>query len=171
MGGCNDKLYGILCDKIGKPEWKTDARFVTNALRVKNRDTLDRIIEDVLKTKTTKEWLDIFEGSGMPYAAVNDIQGTLNHEHGMLHIVADGTGNPGILTETAVLARNMIEKVDHPACGPMKLVNHPVKYSRAEPKIRSPPPMLGEHTNEVLRTLLDFSEEEIQGLKDQKTIA
>ena len=83
VGGCNDKLYGILCDKIGKPEWKADPRFVTNALRVKNRDTLDRIIEDVLKTKTTKEWLDVFEGSGMPYAAVNDIQGTLNHEHGM----------------------------------------------------------------------------------------
>jgi succinate--hydroxymethylglutarate CoA-transferase len=88
VGGCNDKLYGILCDKIGKPEWKTDPRFVTNALRVKNRDTLDRIIEDELKTKTTKEWLDIFEGSGMPYAAVNDIQGTLNHEHGT-HIQQD----------------------------------------------------------------------------------
>jgi succinate--hydroxymethylglutarate CoA-transferase len=84
VGGCNDKLYGILCDKIGKPEWKTDARFITNALRVKNRDTLDRIIEDELKTKTTKKWLEIFEGSGMPYAAVNDIQGTINHEHGTL---------------------------------------------------------------------------------------
>ena len=83
VGGCNDKLYGILCDKIGKPDWKTDARFVTNALRVKNRDTLDRIIEDELKTKSTQEWLEIFEGSGMPYAAVNDIQQTLNHEHGM----------------------------------------------------------------------------------------
>jgi succinate--hydroxymethylglutarate CoA-transferase len=82
VGGCNDKLYGILCDKIGKQEWRTDSRFITNALRVQNRDTLDRIVEDRLKTKTTQEWLDIFEGSGMPYAAVNDIQGTLNHEHG-----------------------------------------------------------------------------------------
>jgi succinate--hydroxymethylglutarate CoA-transferase len=93
VGGCNDKLYGILCDKIGKPEWKTDARFVTNALRVKNRDTLDRIIEDELKTKTTKEWLEIFEGSGMPYAAVNDIQGTINHEHGMLQATSRNTSH------------------------------------------------------------------------------
>ena len=72
---------------------------------------------------------------------------------------------------TTVLARNMIEEVDHPSVGPIKLVNHPVKYSRAEPKIRTPPPMLGEHTNEVLKELLDLNEDDIQDLKAQKTIA
>lgn len=188
VGGCNDKLYGILCDKIGKPEWKTDARFVTNALRVKNRDTLDRIIEDQLKTKSTKEWLDVFEGSGMPYAAVNDIQGTLNHEHGMcIHACADLLLKERICgmffldsvfwktcsnTKTSiVLARNMIEQVDHPACGPLKLINHPVKYSRVEPKIRSPPPLLGQHTDEVLRELLGFDEDKIGELRTGKTVA
>lgn len=65
----------------------------------------------------------------------------------------------------------MIEEIDHPSCGPIKLVNHPVKYSRVEPKIRTPPPMLGEHTIEVLRELLDYSEDDIQHLKGQKTIA
>lgn len=87
----------------------------------------------------------------MPYAAVNDIQGTINHEH--------------------VLARNMIEEVDHPACGKVKLVNHPVKYSRIEPKIRSPPPLLGQHTDEVLRELLDFGEDDISELRNSKTVA
>jgi succinate--hydroxymethylglutarate CoA-transferase len=65
----------------------------------------------------------------------------------------------------------MIENVEHPACGPLKLVNHPVKYSRAEPKIRSPPPLLGQHTDEVLRELLDFNDDEIQDLKAKKTVA
>ena len=65
----------------------------------------------------------------------------------------------------------MIEEVNHPACGPMKLVNHPVKYSRAEPKIRSPPPMLGEHTEDVLSNILGLNTTEIKELKEKKTIA
>lgn len=105
----------------------------------------------------------------MPYAAVNDIQGTINHEHGE-HALFAPTYFPHSQNEL-VLARNMIEQVDHPACGPLKLVNHPVKYSRAEPKIRSPPPLLGQHTDEVLKELLELSDEEISDLKEKKTIA
>lgn len=77
----------MLCDRLGFPEWKTDARFVTNSDRVQHRADIDGMIENTTQQKTTKEWLDIFEGSGMPYAAVNDIQGTLNHEHGMLRSI------------------------------------------------------------------------------------
>lgn len=75
-------MYGVLCDKIEKPEWKFDERFKTNALRVKNRDLLEELIENETRQKSTKEWLDVLEGCGMPYAAINDIQATLNHEHG-----------------------------------------------------------------------------------------
>ena len=64
------------------PEWKTDPRFVTNSDRVKHREEIDGLIQQRVKQKTTQEWLEILEGSGMPYAAVNDIQGTLNHAHG-----------------------------------------------------------------------------------------
>ena len=82
FGGGNDRLFGVLCDRLGHPEWKTDPRFVTNSDRVKHRGEIDGLIEEKVKQKTTQEWLDILEGSGMPYAAVNDIQGTLNHSHG-----------------------------------------------------------------------------------------
>ena len=77
-----DRLYGVLCERIGKPDWSKDERFVSNALRVRNRDLLESLIEGITKTKTTQQWLEIFEGSGMPYAAINDIAGTMAHEHG-----------------------------------------------------------------------------------------
>lgn len=84
LGGGNDRLFGVLCDKLGKPEWKADERFFANSVRVKNRVTLEALIEAETRTKTTAEWLEVLDKSGMPYAAVNDIQGTLNHEHGTL---------------------------------------------------------------------------------------
>jgi succinate--hydroxymethylglutarate CoA-transferase len=82
LGGGNDRLFGVMCMKLGRPEWVTDERFVTNNVRVKNRVQLEDLVEEITKTKTTQEWLEVFEGSGMPYAAINDIQTTLNHEHG-----------------------------------------------------------------------------------------
>lgn len=82
FGGANDRLFGILAKGLGKPEWATDPRFSTNSSRVENRDVLERWIEDTTRTKTTQEWLEIFDGSGLPYAKVNDLMDTLNHSHG-----------------------------------------------------------------------------------------
>jgi len=83
IGGGNDRLFGVLCQRLGKPEWITDERFVTNAERVAHRDQLEELIENITVTKTTQDWLDVLEGSGLPYAAINDVQGTLQHEHSM----------------------------------------------------------------------------------------
>lgn len=62
-------------------------------------------------------------------------------------------------------------EVDHPACGPIKLVNTPIKYSHAKPGVRTPPPTLGQHTDEVLRDLLQYSDEEIASLKRDGVIS
>ena len=83
LGGGNDRLFGVLCEKLQRPEWKEDPKFITNAKRVENRELLEELITTVTKKRTTGEWLVVFEGSGMPYAAVNDIAGTMRHEHGM----------------------------------------------------------------------------------------
>jgi succinate--hydroxymethylglutarate CoA-transferase len=151
LGGGNDRLFGIICDKLGKPEWKADERFVTNDRRVQNRDELETMIEAITKTKSTKQWLEILEGSGMPYAAINDVKDTLDHEH--------------------VRARGMVSEVEHATCGPIKLVSPPVKYSESKTEIRTAPPTLGEHTEAVLTEVLGWKADEVQRLRDQGVVA
>ena len=151
LGGGNDRLFGIICDKLDKPEWKSDERFVTNDVRVQNRQILEDMIEELTQTKTTKEWLDLLEGSGMPYAAINDVKDTLEHEH--------------------VQARGMVTEVDHRACGKMKLVNHPVKYSESAAGVRMPPPTLGQHTDQVLTDVLGMEVSEIEKLRQAGVVA
>lgn len=167
IGGGNDRLFGVMCDKLGKSEWKQDPKFVTNAQRVANRDLLEELITTITKTKTTQEWLEVFEGSGMPYAAVNDIAGTMRHEHGKSSSLSFPTT---MLTTLAVLARDMVKEVDHPACGPIKLVNTPVKFSESTPGIRTPPPTLGQHTSEVLLQL-GYSEAEVEEFKTKGVVS
>ncbi|KAJ9138482.1 CAIB/BAIF family enzyme [Pleurostoma richardsiae] len=150
FGGGNDRLFGILCDGLGRPEWKDDPKFRVNSQRVANRDELEAEIEKISTQKTTQEWLDVFEGKGMPYAAVNDVQGTLNHEH--------------------TLARNMVIEVEHGECGPIKLLNTPVKYSETQPRARTPPPTLGQHTDEVLREQLELDDNQIKDLRERGVI-
>lgn len=132
------------------PQWKDDAKFKTNADRVANRVELEDKIEAISQQKTTQEWLAVFEGKGMPYAAVNDVQDTLSLEH--------------------TKARNMVVEVDHAGCGPIKLVNSPVKFSETQPGVRTPPPILGQHTNELLSEHLGMSDADIAALKEQGVI-
>ncbi len=82
LGGGNDRLFGVLCDKLGKTEWVKDGNYSTNSARVKNRVALEALIETETMKKSTAEWLKVLDESGMPYAAINDIQATLKHEHG-----------------------------------------------------------------------------------------
>ncbi|KAK9446548.1 CoA-transferase [Limtongia smithiae] len=150
VGGGNDRLFTILCQGLGKPEWATDERFSSNSARVANRDILEKWIEELTVQKTTEEWLHIFDGKGLPYAKVNDLLDTVTHPH--------------------VLARNMIKDIDHPSCGPMKLINTPVKYSYSTPGIRTPPPTLGQHTDEILGGVLGLGDEEIKTLRDEGVV-
>lgn len=69
-----------------------------------------------------------------------------------------------MITKT-VQARGMVQEIEHPTCGPIKLINTPVKYSFSTPGIRTPPPTLGEHTDEVLREVMGLSEAEIEELR------
>lgn len=82
------------------------------------------------------------------------------------------TGKHDELIESlTVLVRDMVKEIEHPTCGPMKLVNTPVKYSYSEPSIRTPPPLLGQHTDEILRDILSMDASEIEGLKAEGVVA
>lgn len=70
-----------------------------------------------------------------------------------------------------MLARDMVKEVEHPTCGPMKLVNTPVKYSYSKPSIRTPPPLLGQHTDEVLRDIVGMDDNTIKSLKIEGVVA
>jgi len=169
LGGGNDRLFGIMCGKLGKPEWSNDSRFITNADRVAHRDEMEDLIEGVTGTKTTQEWLDIFEGSGMPYAAINDVKSTLEHENSKAPnsvLIAFRKADM-----RAARARGMITEVDHPSCGPVKLLSPPVKFSESKPSIRTAPPTSGQHTQEVLSEMLGMSDSDIEALKKDGVVA
>jgi succinate---hydroxymethylglutarate CoA-transferase len=150
FGAGNDRLFRSLCQGLGHPEWVTASQYATNALRVQHRDALEAAIEAVTVKKTTAEWLAVFTGSGLPYAAVNDVLDTLNHAQ--------------------VRARDMVVQVQHPFCGTISLLNPPVKYSACRPRVRTPPPLLGEHTHEILRDVVGLSEVEIERLREEGAV-
>lgn len=167
VGGANDRLFGILCERLGRPEWKADPRFESNNERVRNRAALEGLIEGVTAQRTTREWQERFEGSGLPFAVVNDVQDTMNHEHGRWCVDLRMKG----LLICTVRARGMVQTIDHPSCGPIKVISPPVKYSKADPSIRRPPPLLGQHTDEILRDVVGLSEARIQELRDKGVVA
>lgn len=149
FGGGNDRLFRIMCDGLGKPEWKEAPAYLTNAARVANRVELEQKIEAITVEKTTDEWLHVFEGTGMPYAPINDVKTALEHSH--------------------TKARNMVVEVQHDSCGQMSLVNTPIKMSGCAPGVRTPPPSLGQHTDQVLEDL-GLSKDDVASLRQEKIV-
>ncbi|RFU26559.1 hypothetical protein B7463_g9776, partial [Scytalidium lignicola] len=135
IGATNDRQFAALTELLGNPNLSKDERFKDNASRVKNRTELRDELDGYFKNKTTKEWLMEFEGTGMPYAPINNIEGVMNHPQ--------------------ILAREMISsfKFDAAIDGLVKVVGIPIKFSDTPGFIRHKPPMLGEHTDSVLKEL------------------
>ncbi|KAJ2394266.1 hypothetical protein GGI23_004754 [Coemansia sp. RSA 2559] len=142
IGAGNNIQFAALCRRIGQPELATHALFCTNAARVANRDKLVAIISGVLAEKSTEETLAFLEGSGLPFGPVNNIRQTFDHPQ--------------------LKARNVVRQINHPFAGNIKLVGPAVEYSHSTVGIRLPPPMLGQHTEQVLRSVLEYSDAQIE---------
>ncbi len=121
------------CAAIGLPELATEDRFASNADRVRSRDALRAILERRIAERSTDAWLAVLVAAEVPSGAVRDIG--------------------QVLSDPQVLAREMVATVDHPTIGPLPLTGLPFKLSRTPGSIRRPPPLLGEHTDDVLAEL------------------
>ncbi|RJG06843.1 CoA transferase [Noviherbaspirillum cavernae] len=146
----NDGQYRRFVETGGRPELATDDRFATNPMRVRHRDTLVPLLAEMVKTKSRQEWIDALEMAGVPCGPINNLD--------------DVFENP------QVEARGLRIDLPHPHGGTVKLVGSPMKMSVTPPQYEMPPPLLGEHTAEVLREVLGKSEEEIAVLTGKRII-
>ena len=141
----NDNLYRKFCEAAGCPELATDARFVSNGKRVANRAEMTRLIQEIFRKKTTAEWLALLESAGVPNGPINDIA--------------------QVFEEPQVRARGVKIELDHAAAGKLPLVASPMRFSGTPLEYRLAPPLLGEHTDQVLKEFLKLNEAEIAKLR------
>ena len=141
----NDNLYNKFCQAAGCPELARDPRFATNGKRVENRAELTRLLAEVFKKRSTREWLELLEAAGVPNGPINDIA--------------------QVFEEPQVKARGVRIELDHAVAGKLPMVASPMRFSGTPIEYRRGPPVLGEHTVEVLRGLLGKSEAEMARLR------
>jgi crotonobetainyl-CoA:carnitine CoA-transferase CaiB-like acyl-CoA transferase len=141
----SEKLWKVVCPVIGRPDLADDPRYRTNAARAKNRDTLIPTLREVFLTRTYEEWETVLLAAGIPMGAINTIAEVVDHPQ--------------------VAARGALVEMDHPRAGKVRMVGAPVRLSETPGSVRTPSPMLGEHTDEVLRDLLGLGADEIAGLR------
>jgi formyl-CoA transferase len=146
----NDSQFRRFCDILGRPDLAGDPRFATNAGRVEHRSELLPVLSSLIAHRPAAEWLAQLEAAEIPCGAVNTVDRAL--------------------ADRQTAARGLVTEVSHPTIGPLKMIGSPLKLKHAESAPLRPPPLLGEHTDEVLRDLLGLLPEAIQKLRDDGVV-
>jgi crotonobetainyl-CoA:carnitine CoA-transferase CaiB-like acyl-CoA transferase len=146
----NDGQYQRLCEAAGIPDAATEPRFATNALRIANRAECTAILAEALKKKTTAEWITLLETVGVPCGPINRLD--------------------DVYADPQIQHRGLKIDVPHPKAGSVPLVANPIKFSRTPISYNMPPPLMGEHVEDVLRSVLGKSDAEIAALRDKKIL-
>ena len=150
LGVANEKQWSQLCDVLERSDLKTDSRFAANRDRVTNRDELGAELNRIFSKRDVDDWLEDLVRAGLPCGRINSI--------------------PEVFAHPQANARAMTLESDHPTAGTVRLPGFPYKFSQTPADILRPPPLLGEHTEEVLTTLLDYSPEDVASLRDKKAV-
>jgi len=151
IGTGSDKQFVEFCRKIEKEDLAKNPKFLTNKDRVENREELIGILSKILKTQTNTEWAKKFDNTSFPNGPVNNIHAAFNDPH--------------------VKHTGLVKTLEHKQAGKIKVVGPPVRYSEGGNEVRSAPPVLGQHTDEVLRDLLGYSDGKINELRKDKIVA
>lgn len=148
VGAGNDRLWEKLCGLIERTELITDARFNSNLNRTQNVRELKVILDAVFKAKTIDEWMALLEEAGVPCAPINTVDKVIN--------------------DPQIKARDMIVELDHPVAGHMKVPGVPIKLSATPGSVETPAPLLGQHTEEILKELLGWDEAKTKAFFSEK---
>ncbi len=147
----NDKQFVALAKVLGHPEWAEDPRFATTPARVTHRDTLLPLVAGVLATQSLTHWMPLMRAAVVPASPIHDFR--------------------QVYDDPQVQHRRLKREVPHPLAGTMPVVANPLNFSETPLRYEVPPPLLGQHTDEVLRELLQLSDDELAQLRAQKVIA
>ena len=150
LGAASEAIWQRLCPALNRPDLTDDSRFAKNPQRVQNRQELISILSKIFLTRTTAEWLEVLNRADVPCAPVQTID--------------------QVFAASQVRQRKMLIEVEHPTAGSLKMAGIPVKFSATPSAVRLPPPLLGQHSSEVLETWLGMTRDKIEELKSKQVI-
>jgi formyl-CoA transferase len=146
----NDGQFASFCRVLGRPEWAADPRFATNPQRVRHRDLMVSMITERLAARPAREWLAELEVSNVPCGPINDL--------------------PQVFADPQVRHRGMQVKAPHPRAGEVTMVRNPIRFSATPIAHDRAPPLLGEHTDQVLHDVLGLDGARIAELRSNGAI-
>jgi formyl-CoA transferase len=150
LAAANQRQWSILCGVIGRPDLEEDPRFATNEARVSNRPALLEALDEVFVERNADEWLSELRESGLPCGPINTVADVFEHPQAE--------------------ARGLALASDHPTAGPVRTTGFPYELSKTPAGVHQAPPLLGEHTDEVLTDLLGYSAREVAELKERGVV-
>ena len=146
----NQGFWEKFCKLAGVEELLADDRFTTMKKRVENRAELTPLVAAAVRTRTRQEWYELLEREGIPCGLIKDVA--------------------EVCTDPQVLARDMVARLNHPTAGPISVNGIPIKLSATPGEVKDPPPLLGQHTDEILAEILGYTPDQIAEVRQLKAV-